>query len=75
MYAADTFCVSLYSHCHLACNFVHLCTLLQLPSSTRFLFLHSYMQHDYYQQISYQCMMSYAGSLAIVLCCVRLYVC
>jgi hypothetical protein len=34
----------------------------------------SYMQHDYYQRTSYQCVTSYAGSLAIVLRCVRLYV-
>jgi hypothetical protein len=34
----------------------------------------SYMQHDYYQRTSYQCVTSYAGSLAIVLHCGRLYV-
>jgi hypothetical protein len=34
----------------------------------------SYMQHDYYQLIYYQWVTSYAGSLAIVLHCVRLYV-
>jgi hypothetical protein len=34
----------------------------------------SYMQHDYYQRTSCQCVTSYAGSLAIVLPCVRLYV-
>jgi hypothetical protein len=34
----------------------------------------SYMQHDYYQRTSYQCVTSYAGSLAIVLRCVCIYV-
>jgi hypothetical protein len=32
------------------------------------------MQQDYYQRTSYQCVTSYAGSLAIVLRCVRLCV-
>jgi hypothetical protein len=34
-------CVSLYSRCRSACNFVRLGTLLQLSSSNRILFLYS----------------------------------
>jgi hypothetical protein len=53
---SNTFlCVSLYSPCRSAFNFVRLGTLLQLSSYNRFLFLYfPYMQHDYYQRISYQ---------------------
>jgi hypothetical protein len=34
----------------------------------------SSIQHDYYQRTYYQCVKSYAGSLVIVLHCVRLYI-
>jgi hypothetical protein len=34
----------------------------------------SYMQHNYYQRTSYQCVTSYTGNLATVPRCVRLYV-
>jgi predicted adenine nucleotide alpha hydrolase (AANH) superfamily ATPase len=70
MYSADKFLrVSLYSCCCSACIFVRLDALLQVSSSNRFLFLYSliYMQHDYYQRATYQCVMSYAGSLPILL--------
>jgi hypothetical protein len=58
-----------YSRCRSACNFVCVNTLLQLSSSNRFLFLYSlsYMQHDYYQRTSYQCVTSYDGSLPVIL--------
>jgi hypothetical protein len=51
---------------------VHCHNYLLLTSS--FFCALSYMQHDYYQRTSYQCVTSYAGSLAMVLRCVRLYV-
>jgi hypothetical protein len=75
MYSADKFlCVSLYSRCRSACNFVwvHYCNYLLLTAS--FSCTLSYMQHDYYQRTSYQCVTSYAASLPIVLRCVRLCV-
>jgi hypothetical protein len=63
------FYVFLYIH---AVVWVHYYNYLPLTAS--FSCNLSYMQQDYYQRTSYQCMTSYAGRSDIVLRCIRLYV-